>query len=279
MDGNVLAWRIVAYASQSGRGLLTVVKAKRFFFCNAYWLNSICCAICADRDGYSRVCVFPAGFGSNFRIMVGSASGPGSTFKTFLGSTQVRVPLSNKIRFRVGSAQHIYGSLRIFGPVKTSTSEAMAVQGAPEAMAGGLCGHGLGPQGPATTAGTLLPPPKKMHGAAYGVTGALRSYPQEQGAHTGQSLEAEVLTGHDGSTTALLGLDVESGALTGGRQAWNSHSRRAGQMIGWQTWLMIDQQAWVSRGRRAGWLRSGRRTWQMSGLAPLAAIPPNSNAK
>ncbi len=57
--------------------------------------------------------------------MVGSASGPGSTFKAFLESTRVRVPLSNKIRFRVSSAQHIYGSLRvrvrIFGPVKTST--------------------------------------------------------------------------------------------------------------------------------------------------------------
>ncbi len=69
--------------------------------------------------------VFPAGFGSNFRIMVGSASGPGSTFKAFLGSTRVRVPLSNKIQVRVGSAQHIYRSLRvrvrIFGPVKTSS--------------------------------------------------------------------------------------------------------------------------------------------------------------
>ncbi len=118
-------WQGGLYASQSGRGLLTVVKAKRFFFLrNVYWLHSICCAICADRDGCSRVCVFPAGLGSNFRIMVGSASGPGSTFKAFLGSTRVRVPLSNKIRVRVGSAQHIYGSLRvrvrIFGPVKTS---------------------------------------------------------------------------------------------------------------------------------------------------------------
>ncbi len=81
--------------------------------------------VCADRDGNSRVCVFPAGFGSNFRIMVGSASGTGSTFKAFLGSTRVRVPLSNKIRVRVSSTQYIYGSLRvrvrIFGPVKTST--------------------------------------------------------------------------------------------------------------------------------------------------------------
>ncbi len=53
-----------------------------------------------------------------------TASGPGSIFKAFLGSAQVRVPLSNKIRVRVGSVQHIYGSLRvrvrILGPVKTS---------------------------------------------------------------------------------------------------------------------------------------------------------------
>ncbi len=59
--------------------------------------------------------------------MVGSVSGPGSTFKAFLGSAWDRVPLSNKIRVRVGSVQHIYGSLRvrvrIFGPVKTSSSD------------------------------------------------------------------------------------------------------------------------------------------------------------
>ncbi len=57
--------------------------------------------------------------------MVGSASGPGSTCKAFLGSARVRVPFSNKIRVRVGSVRHIYGSLRvrvqIFVPVKTST--------------------------------------------------------------------------------------------------------------------------------------------------------------
>ncbi len=41
--------------------------------------------------------------------------------------SRVRVQLSNKIRVRVGSVQHIYGSLRvrvrIFGPVKTSRQE------------------------------------------------------------------------------------------------------------------------------------------------------------
>ncbi len=34
------------------------------------------------------------------------------------------------------------------------------MQGAQEAMAGGPCGRGLGPLGPAPTAGTLLPPKK-----------------------------------------------------------------------------------------------------------------------
>ncbi len=38
--------------------------------------------------------------------------------------------------------------------------EAMVVQGAQEAMADGPCGRGLGPLGPAPTAGTLLPPKK-----------------------------------------------------------------------------------------------------------------------
>ncbi len=128
-ERNSLTWREIywqggLYASQSGK--LTVGQKGCFFSQLVHWLNSICCAICADRDGYSQVCVFPAGFGSNFWIMVGSASGPGSTFMAFLGSARVRVPLSNKIRVRVGSVQHIYGSLRvrvrIFGPVKTSTA-------------------------------------------------------------------------------------------------------------------------------------------------------------
>ncbi len=41
------------------------------------------------------------------------------------------------------------------------TTETMAVQGAQEAMAGGPRGRGLVPLGPAPTAGTLLPSPKK----------------------------------------------------------------------------------------------------------------------
>ncbi len=51
--------------------------------------------------------------------------------------------------------------------------EAMAVQGAQEAMAGGLCGRGLGPLGPAPTAGTLLPPKK----ISLGKLGGIRSPP------------------------------------------------------------------------------------------------------
>ncbi len=40
--------------------------------------------------------------------------------------------------------------------------EAMAVQGAQEAMAGGPRGRGLSPLGPAPTTGILLPPQKKF---------------------------------------------------------------------------------------------------------------------
>ncbi len=50
----------------------------------------------------------------------------------------------------------------------------MAVQGAQEAMAGGPCGRGLGPLGPAPTAGTLSTPPKKFPWGSQGVSGALR---------------------------------------------------------------------------------------------------------
>ncbi len=46
--------------------------------------------------------------------------------------------------------------------------EAMAVQGAQEAMAGGPCGRGLGPLGPAPTAGTLSTPKKNFPGEVSG---------------------------------------------------------------------------------------------------------------
>ncbi len=59
--------------------------------------------------------------------------------------------------------------------------EAMAVQGAQEAMAGGPCGRGLGPLGPAPTAGTLLPPQKNF-------PGDVRGYQEPSGAkQTGQT--------------------------------------------------------------------------------------------
>ncbi len=51
--------------------------------------------------------------------------------------------------------------------------EVMAVQGAQEAMAGGPCGRGLGPLGPAPTAGTLSPPQK----ISLGKLGGIRSPP------------------------------------------------------------------------------------------------------
>ncbi len=109
--------------------------------------------------------------------------------------------------------------------------KAMAVQGALEAMAGGLCGRGLVPLGPATTAGTLLPPPKKS-------MGQLRGYQEPSGAilrNRGPpwaKLGSWVLTGHDGSTTALLGLDVESGALTGYAQQLLPLLRQERQVAG-----------------------------------------------
>ncbi len=53
--------------------------------------------------------------------------------------------------------------------------EAMAELGALEAMAGRLWGLGLGPLGPAPTAGTLTTPPKKKFpGEVRGVSGSLR---------------------------------------------------------------------------------------------------------
>ncbi len=46
--------------------------------------------------------------------------------------------------------------------------EAKAVQGAQEAKAGGPCGRGLGPLGPAPTAGTLSTPKKNFPGEVRG---------------------------------------------------------------------------------------------------------------
>ncbi len=54
------------------------------------------------------------------------------------------------------------------------------MQGAQEAMAGGPCGRGLCPLGPAPTAGTLTTPPKTF-------PGEVRGYQEPSGAkQTGQ---------------------------------------------------------------------------------------------
>ncbi len=60
----------------------------------------------------------------------------------------------------------------------------------------------------------LYSPPKKYLGRLYGEpepSGAI----YRNGAHIGLGSEAEALLGHDEGTTALLGLDMESWALSG----------------------------------------------------------------
>ncbi len=47
-------------------------------------------------------------------------------------------------------------------------------------MAGDPCSSGFGPLGQATPAGTFYPPPKKIHGAAIGVSEAVWGCPQEK---------------------------------------------------------------------------------------------------
>ncbi len=119
---------------------------------------------------------------------------------------------------------------------------AMAVQGAQEAMADGPCGRGLGPLGPAPTAGTLSTPPKKK---SLGKLGGIRSPPglnrqdktrqpsrarqtgQDRTAHRNRkpswaSSEAEASSGHD----------KESGALT--RSLSNCFHIRDKEAGGWK---------------------------------------------
>ncbi len=69
------------------------------------------------------------------------------------------------------------------------TLEAMTVQGAQEAMADGLRGLGLGPLGPAPTAGTHTTPPQNF-------PGEVRGYQEPSGAkhrQTGQDIPQEPL--------------------------------------------------------------------------------------
>ncbi len=100
----------------------------------------------------------------------------------------------------------------------------MAELGAQKAMAGRLRCLGLGPLGPAPTAGTLSIPPKKF-------TGVVREYQEPSGAkHTGQDrtgqpsgLDKQDKTAHRNrkpswarlEAEASSGHDEESGALTG----------------------------------------------------------------
>ncbi len=96
--------------------------------------------------------------------------------------------------------------------------EAMAELGAQEAMAGHLRGLGLGPLGPAPTAGTLSTPPKHFPGVFRGYqepsgakqTGQDRNrtgtgQPTGTGSPPGLSLEAEASSGHDMTSGALTG--------------------------------------------------------------------------
>ncbi len=74
------------------------------------------------------------------------------------------------------------------------------MQGAQEAMAGGPCGRGLGPLGPAPTAGTLLPPPPNF-------PGEVRGYKEPSGAkQTGQYMDRPPgLNTQEQDRTALRG--------------------------------------------------------------------------
>ncbi len=103
-------WQRGLYASQSG--LLTVVKAKIYIFRNLF-IDLIAFAVQYVPIGTYVVGSVSSqlGLAPTLQIMVWSGSCQGSTFKAFLGSAWVRVPLSNKIRVRVGSVHHIYGSL------------------------------------------------------------------------------------------------------------------------------------------------------------------------
>ncbi len=92
--------------------------------------------------------------------------------------------------------------------------EAMAVQGAQEAMAGRLRGLGLGPLGPAPTAGTLSTPQKN----SLGKLGGIRSPPglnRQDKTGTGQPTGTGSPPGLSSEAEASSGHDEESGALTG----------------------------------------------------------------
>ncbi len=93
--------------------------------------------------------------------------------------------------------------------------EAMAELGALEAMAGRLRGLGLGPLGPAPTAGILSNPPPKI---SLGKLGGIRSPPglnRQDKTGTGQPTGTGSPPGLSSEAEASSGHDEESGALTG----------------------------------------------------------------
>ncbi len=119
--------------------------------------------------------------------------------------------------------------------------EAMAELGALEAMAGCLRGLGLGPLGPAPTAGTLSTPPKKISlGYLGGIKSPLGLNRQDKtgtgqltgtGSPPGLSLEAEASSGHD----------EESGALTGSLSKPLPSQRQGGRRLEWPPWPQQEE--------------------------------------
>ncbi len=169
------------------------------------------------------------------------------------------------------------GGWALWRPLRTDTdrnlqsgrdnSEAMAVQGAQEAMAGGPCGRGLGPLSPAPTAGTLLPPKK----ISLGKLGGIRSPPGLDTDKQDSPQEQEALLGELGSWGFFWAWQDISGRPAGLSQ------RRAGG-VGWAAnggTISRERRAWVSRGRRRELPRTAGWVLAASGLA---TIPPNSHA-
>ncbi len=121
-------------------------------------------------------------------------------------------------------AMAVQGALEAMAEL--GAQEVMADLGAQEAMADGLRGLGLGPLGPAPTAGTLLPPPKNFPGEVRGYqepsvakqTGQYKTRQesppgpdrQDRTAHrnrkpTRASSKAEASSGHDQESEAHTG--------------------------------------------------------------------------
>ncbi len=79
MDGNLLARRIIAITVKEK------ANSSKGFFSRKFFIDLIAFAVQYVPIGCSRVCVFPAGFGSHFQIKYGSGSVPCSTFTGLFG--------------------------------------------------------------------------------------------------------------------------------------------------------------------------------------------------